>query len=170
MPEPSILLSIKKVLGLEPDYDVFDQDVILHINSVFSTLAQLGIGPKGGFMIEDDEAQWSTFLKDDMEYNAVKTYIYLRVRLLFDPPQTGYLVDAVKEQIKELEWRLNVHREDMEWVDPETGENPNLGVTVYEDPLKPGTLTLEIPSGAGDEVEDIYQNAIANELVFETED
>lgn len=114
----SILKSVKKILSLPEDYDAFDQDVILHINSVFSTLTQLGIGPPAGFMIDDDTTEWVTFLGPDLELNAVKTYVCLRVRLLFDPPSTSYAVEAMKEQIKELEWRINVTREGDAWVDP----------------------------------------------------
>jgi len=117
--EESILTSIKKVLGLAADYTEFDEDVLLHINSVFSTLAQLGVGPVGGFMIEDDTSTWDEFIGEDLEYNAVKTYVCLRVRLLFDPPTTSYLIDAINNQIKELEWRLNVKREETGWVDPD---------------------------------------------------
>lgn len=109
----SILDSTKKVLGLPPEYDVFDADILMHINSAFSTLNQLGIGPDEGFMVEDNEATWSTFLGDDKRFNAVKTYVYLRVRLLFDPPGTAYLVSAMQDQIREHEWRLNVQREDL---------------------------------------------------------
>lgn len=115
----SILTSTKKTLNLAEDYEAFDPDVILHINSVFSTLNQLGVGPDVGFMIEDKVPTWDAFLGSDPRLNHVKTYVYLRVRLLFDPPQTGYLVEAIKEQIKELEWRLNVQREDTEWVNPD---------------------------------------------------
>jgi hypothetical protein len=111
----SILDSVKKNLGLADDYDVFDPDIILFINSVFSTLNQLGLGPANGFMIEDDTATWDQFLGGDVRFNDVKTYIYLRVRLLFDPPQTGYLVEALDKQIKELEWRMNVRWEDENW-------------------------------------------------------
>lgn len=117
--EQSILNSTKKILGLEPDYDVFDLDVITHINSVFSTLNQLGLGPAEGFAIEDDTADWNTFLGSDPRLNAVKTYVWLRVRVLFDPPASGYALEAMKEQIKELEWRLNVEREHTGWTAPE---------------------------------------------------
>jgi hypothetical protein len=120
----SILNSTKKVLNLAEDYDVFDPDVIMHINGVFSTLNQLGVGPAEGFMIEDDAPTWDAFLGDDPRLNHVRTYVYLRVRMLFDPPTTGYAVDALKEQIKELEWRLNVQREDVQWVDPLTPTPP----------------------------------------------
>lgn len=114
----SILTSTKKALNLAEDYTAFDPDIILHINSVFSTLNQLGVGPANGFMIEDKEATWDAFLGDDPRLNHVKTYVYLRVRMLFDPPQTGFHTTAMQEQIKELEWRLNVQREDTEWVNP----------------------------------------------------
>lgn len=114
----SILNSIKKVLGLEPDYTPFDPDILLHTNSVFSTLNQLGIGPAEGFAIEDDTATWDAFLGSDLRLNSVKTYIYLRVRLLFDPPATSYLIAAMKEQVQELEWRLNVQREGVSWTPP----------------------------------------------------
>lgn len=113
--QDSILDSTKKALGLAPEYDVFDLDIIMHINSVFFTLHQLGYGPDEGFMIEDASATWDTFLEGNKQLNVVKTYMYLRVRLLFDPPQTSYLVTALKEQAQELEWRLNVYREGLTW-------------------------------------------------------
>jgi len=111
----SILTSTKKNLGIEESYTAFDPDIILHINSVFSTLNQLGIGPIDGFAIDDATAVWSDFLEGDLRLNSVKTYIYLRVRMLFDPPTTGYFVGAVQKQIEELEWRLNVVREFEDW-------------------------------------------------------
>lgn len=117
--EDSILAVIKKLLGIPEDYTAFDIDVMTHINSAFSTLTQLGIGPATGFMIEDDSAVWADFLDTDMQLNPVKTYIALRVRQVFDPPTTSYVVAAFNEQIKELEWRLNIHREETGWVDPD---------------------------------------------------
>jgi hypothetical protein len=119
--EQSILLSTKKILGISSDYVVFDLDILTHINSAFSTLAQLGVGPVEGFMIEDETAQWADFFGDapDIQLNSVKTYIYLRVRQVFDPPTTSYAISAFNEQIKELEWRLNSHREETAWVDPD---------------------------------------------------
>lgn len=114
----SILDDIKKVLGIDPSYTVFDRDIKLHINSVFSTLEQLGVGPDGGFMIIDDTATWGAFYGNDNRYNAIKSYVYLRVRVLFDPPTTSFLLDAHEKQIKELEWRLNVVREGDKWTDP----------------------------------------------------
>lgn len=118
----SILDSVKKVLNLPSDYTAFDQDVILHINSVFSTLCQLGVGPESGFAIEDNTPTWSTFLGTDKRLNNVKSYMYLRVRLLFDPPTLGYVVDAIKQQIQEQEWRLNVTMEGSIWTDPESSD------------------------------------------------
>jgi len=120
----SILDSVKKVLNLGSDYTPFDQDVIMHINSVFSTLNQLGVGPDVGFMIEDNTTEWSDFLDGDMRLNNVKTYIYLRVRMLFDPPTIGYLVSAMENQVKELEWRINAQRESVAWVDPDPDPVP----------------------------------------------
>jgi hypothetical protein len=115
----SILTSVKKVLGLDASYTAFDEDLILHINSVFSTLNQLGIGPDDGFAIEDATDTWDDFLVGDLRKNSVKTYMYLKVRLLFDPPTTSFTQEAMKQQAQELEWRLNVVREGDEWVDPE---------------------------------------------------
>lgn len=117
--EQSILTSTKKILGIDEAYTAFDLDIITHINSAFSTLTQLGIGPSQGFMIEDATAEWNEFIPDqDFQYNSVKSYVFLRVRQIFDPPSTSYLIAAFNEQIKELEWRLNVYREESGWVDP----------------------------------------------------
>jgi hypothetical protein len=115
----SILTSTKKILGFEEDYTVYDLDVMTHINAVFSTLSQLGVGPSSGFAIVDASAKWSDFLGDNPNLNAVQTYVYLRVRLIFDPPGTSYLVEAYDKQIKEMEWRLNVLMEKTIWVDPD---------------------------------------------------
>lgn len=117
--DQSILTSTKKVLGIAEDYTVFDVDIIMHINSAFSTLTQLGIGPAAGFMIEDADAEWSEFFEDDLQYNSVKSYVFLKTRQLFDPPTTSYLISAVERQIQEFEWRLNSHREETQWVDPD---------------------------------------------------
>jgi hypothetical protein len=79
-----------------------------------------------GFMIEDDTAEWTDFVSLDLQYNSVKTYVYLKTRQLFDPPQTSYLISAMERQIGELEWRLNVHREETGWVDPDPPELPEV--------------------------------------------
>lgn len=114
----SILNNTKKILGIAEDYDVFDTDIIIHINSVLNTVTQLGIGPEEGFMIEDSTATWVDFIGNDKRLNTVKSYVYLRVRLLFDPPTTSYLINAINEQCREMEWRLNVTREGEAWTEP----------------------------------------------------
>jgi hypothetical protein len=121
MPDPqtSILDSTKKALGIAPDYDVFDPELIVFINGVFTTLQQLGVGPTQGYMITGSADEWSAFLGNDPLLNNVKTYMYLRVRMIFDPPATSFSQDAFREQIKELEFRMNVHRESTAWVDPD---------------------------------------------------
>lgn len=111
----SILTSIKKLLGIAEGYTQFDADVIMHINSVFTTLTQLGVGPSEGFYIEDDSTIWEDFIPDLTKIQAVKTYIYLKVKLLFDPASVGSSTLASYErQIQELEWRLNVIAESEE--------------------------------------------------------
>ena len=112
--EESILTSIKKMLGPSEDYDYFDPDLIIHINSVFMILTQLGVGPSEGFSIKDKTAVWSDFISDISKFDAVKTYIYLRVKLLFDPPLTSSVMEAMESQISELEWRMNVIAENKE--------------------------------------------------------
>jgi hypothetical protein len=119
--EQSILTSTKKILGIAEDYTVFDLDIITHINTAFSTLTQLGVGPADGFMIEDATALWTDFdpVDDHLNFNSVRSYVFLKVRQLFDPPTTSYLISAQERQIEELEWRMNVYREETEWVDPD---------------------------------------------------
>ena len=109
--EESILTSIKKLLGLSKDYKVFDTDIIIHINTVFLTLNQLGVGPVEGFSIEDDTAVWSDFIGNNEKLNAVQTYVYLKVKLVFDPPLNSAVLEANKQTIAELEWRLNTEVE-----------------------------------------------------------
>ena len=106
--ETSILTSIKKMLGVAEDYTEFDEDIITHINSVFLNLTQLGVGPVEGFMIEDNTAVWEDFIDDSIRLQAVKTYMYLKVKLLFDPPLSSSVTESFTRMIAELEWRLNV--------------------------------------------------------------
>lgn len=106
--EESILTSIKKLLGIAEDYEEFDQDIIMHINTVFMILNQLGVGPSDCFSIEDDSAIWDDFTSGSKSIEAIKSYIYLKVRLLFDPPTSSVVTEAINRQISELEWRLNV--------------------------------------------------------------
>lgn len=107
----SILISIKKLLGIENEYTNFDPDIIMHINSVFMILNQLGVGPKEGFRIEDKKASWDEYITDNDNLDSVKTYIHLKVKLLFDPPLNSAVLEAMKQTINELEWRLNVQAE-----------------------------------------------------------
>lgn len=109
--EDSILISTKKILGVAEEYTAFDLDIITHINAAFSTLDQLGVGPLGGFYITGPDETWDQVAVPPNQLNMMKTYVSLKVRLLFDPPTTGYLIDAMNRQITEYEWRLNVFRE-----------------------------------------------------------
>lgn len=110
--EASILKSTKKVLGLADSYTVFDLDIITCINASLGILSQLGIGPVGGFFIEDDTAEWDDIGLVAEQTHMLKTYVHLRVRMLFDPPTTSYLISAMTDQIAMFEWRLSVAREE----------------------------------------------------------
>lgn len=120
----SILDSVKVNLGIEVDDPTFDRELITYINGVFTKLTQLGIGPTLekpvtiGYKIEDKEDDWADFLPPIMLLESVKTFMYLSVRLVFDPPTTSYGITAMKEQIAEIEWRLNVQREEATWTSP----------------------------------------------------
>lgn len=106
--DDSILISIKKLLGIGEDDEQFDPDILMHINSVFMILTQIGVGPESGFSIQDDSSKWADFVSDINKIEAIKSYIYLKVRLLFDPPTSSSTMEAIKSLISELEWRLNV--------------------------------------------------------------
>ena len=108
----SILTSIKKLIGITEDYKYFDTDLIIHINSVFMILSQMGIGPDNGFSISDETTTWNDYLPEgNKNFEAVKTYMYLKTRIVFDPPQSSSTMEAMKQTISELEWRLNVEAE-----------------------------------------------------------
>lgn len=109
--ETSILNSTKKILGVDKGYTAFDADIITHINSAFAVLCQLGVGPQEDFFIEDASDEWEDFIINDNGYNLIKTYIYLKVRILFDPPTTSFLLSAMEKQIQEYEWRISSYRE-----------------------------------------------------------
>lgn len=109
--ENSILISTKKILGIADEYTAFDVDIITHINSTFAIVQQLGLIES--FMIEDSEAVWDDLDLPQDQMNMVRTYIYLRVRMLFDPPTTSFLIQAVNDQIREHEYRLSYLREDL---------------------------------------------------------
>lgn len=104
----SILTSVKKMLGIVEEYEHFDADLIMHINSVFSILNQLGVGPSEGFFISDKAAAWTDFIGDSQKLELVKSYVYMKVRLIFDPPQSSAVMESMKNIISELEWRINV--------------------------------------------------------------
>lgn len=113
----SILTSIKKLLGIAEEYENFDIDIIIHINTVFMTLNQLGVGPSTGFRIENKRETWDDFIDVDENpemldlVSAVKTYVYLKVKLIFDPPLSSAVMESMKQSINEFEWRLNVRAE-----------------------------------------------------------
>ena len=128
--ENSILNSTKKALGIAEDYVAFDPEIVMHINSTFSTLQQLGVGRANGFFVTDKEATWAHYgLADDNILNSVRTYVYLKVRLLWDPPTTSFAIAAMEKQAQEFEWRLHVHMEGV--------RHP------WQDPLKTTSLTTE---------------------------
>ena len=118
----SILISIKKLLGIAEEYHHFDGDLIIHINSVFSILTQLGVGPSSGFSIHDDTATWADFIgNNESAIEMVKSYVHLKVRLLFDPPLSSSVMESINRLTSEFEWRLNVA------VDPKCNEQTEEG-------------------------------------------
>lgn len=104
----SILTSIKQMLGIEEVYTHFDANIIMHINTTFLSLQQIGVGPEEGFIISDDSARWVDFIDNDKLLQAVKSYMYVKVKLLFDPPNTSFVLDALERLATQLEWRLNI--------------------------------------------------------------
>ena len=108
MNEESILDYVKKLLGIQKDYTHFDPDIIYGINAAFGVLNQLGVGPAEGFMISDDTAKWNEFVPDTIRLSIIKPYVYLKTRLLFDPPSSSALIESINKTIVEYEWRLYV--------------------------------------------------------------
>lgn len=119
--EDSILSSTKKSLGLEPEITQFDPDIIMCINSVLNILTQLGVGPSQGFMVLSKDATWKQFLGDDQRLNMAKGYIFMKVKLMFDPPSIAAVLSSYQELIKEYEWRLNCQVDPIEAFDDEGG-------------------------------------------------
>lgn len=107
----SILTSIKKLLGITEEYVHFDADIIMHINSVFMILTQIGVGPSEGFSITSNHEVWNNFIPEGQTLEAVKSYVYLKVKLLFDPNMSSAVLESTNALIRELEWRLNVAAE-----------------------------------------------------------
>ena len=107
----SILTSIKKMLGISEEDTNFDQDIIININSVLMFINQLGVGPEDGFIITDDTETWIDLIGERNDLEAVKTYVYLKVRLLFDPPQSAFVLESIERQIPQIEWRITAQAE-----------------------------------------------------------
>ena len=116
----SILTSVKKMLGITEEYTHFDSDIIMHINSVFSILTQIGIGPVNGFCISDASSTWDDFMPHNPEIDSIKSYMFLKVKMLFDPPTSGAVMDSMNRTINEFEWRLNFTAEHGHEHDSET--------------------------------------------------
>ena len=127
----SILTSIKKLLGITEEYEHFDADIIMHINSVFMILTQLGVGPPEGFRIESETTTWSDFLGDSTEYESVKTYMHHKFKLRFDPPASSTVTESMNRIISELEWRLNTIAETGSDITTPGGSSSETGVTDY---------------------------------------
>lgn len=120
----SILVSIKKLLGIDKEYNHFDADIIMHINSVFMVLTQLGVGPSGGFSISDDTPVWRDFIpEEDKNFEGIKSYIFMKVKLIFDPPLSSAVIESMNRLISEFEWRLNVAADSTQL--NKEGENQN---------------------------------------------
>lgn len=123
--EESILKTIKEALGIVDDYTAFDSQIIMHINSVFMILNQIGIGPEGGYQIQDKADAWSEFIKksdwDDESFNLVKTYIAIKVKMIWDPPSSNALLDVYQRQIDEFEYRLNLRSEEIKLLKSKKG-------------------------------------------------
>lgn len=107
----SILQTVKKGLAVPLEDDGFDQELIIHINSVLMILSQLGVGPSGGVFITGQEDTWASIIEGSYELEMVKSYVILRVKLLFDPPSSSFVLESIKNQISEFEWRLNIQVE-----------------------------------------------------------
>lgn len=136
----SILATIKKMLGLDDGYTPFDTEILVHINAAFMTLCQMGIGPKEGYNVTDYDQTWSNFLVNQVMLGAVKTWVYLQVKMMFDPPTNSFVMDAYKTQADQILWRLNVQAETVEVMPFMT-----------EDGLKRGANPANIPSSDDDE-------------------
>lgn len=136
----SILATIKKMLGLDDGYTPFDTEILVHINAAFMTLCQMGIGPKEGYNVTDYDQTWSNFLVNPVMLGAVKTWVYLQVKMMFDPPTNSFVMDAYKTQADQILWRLNVQAETVEVMPFMT-----------EDGLKRGANPANIPVSDDDE-------------------
>lgn len=123
----SILDSVKKVLGFDPEFTEFDLDVVMHINSAFGSLQQLGVGSDTGFIIQDNTILWSQYISDLLYLNMAKQFTYMSVRLAFDPPSTSFGILAIQKQLEELSLRINIATESL---NPPTDPFLDSGVVV----------------------------------------
>lgn len=119
----SILTSIKKLLGIAEEYTHFDADLIMHINSVFSILTQIGVGPAEGFSIKDESSVWSDFVPEKSKWELIKSYMYMKVKLLFDPPLNSAVIESANRIISEFEWRILVAAESEKTIEEEEIRN-----------------------------------------------
>lgn len=115
----SILLTIKQMLGIPSEYSVFDEELVVYINTVIAALRQLGVGPENGFAITGENDSWGDYIGDTLMYENVKSYIYLKVRMMFDPPSSSFVLEAFKNQAAEIEWRIYIQADE----DKDEGEN-----------------------------------------------
>lgn len=143
----SILTSVKKMLGIPKDYEHFDEDIIMHINSVFMILQQLGVGPARGFYIEDDLATWGDFLGDPTILQMVKTYMHHKVKLIFDPPASSAVMEAMKQIISECEWRLREAVEFSDVISSESGSGEAKDYILLKDRQGSGDYELYVKDG-----------------------
>lgn len=109
--ETSILKTVKKLVGVEDEYTVFDTDLIVHINTALMSLIQLGVGPSTGFVVTGTMETWKQFLGSDRDFQGALTYVYLKVKLIFDPPATSFAIESMNKVLADLEWRLNAQAE-----------------------------------------------------------
>lgn len=151
----SILLTVKKMLGIAEEYHAFDLDITIHINSAFLTLNQLGVGPEKPFQITGDTEIWSDFV-DTNEVPGVQTYVYLKTRLAFDPPTNSFLVDAIQKQIAELEWRMNVQVDPKKKSEEEDNEPEEPPVEIEPEPEPEEPSEPEIPETPSEEVQTTF--------------
>ena len=147
----SIVVTIKKMLGLDDEYTPFDADVIVHINTAIMTLTQMGVGPKEGYEVHDYDQTWTDFLGDMVKMlGAVKTYIYLQVKMVFDPPNNSFVMDAYKQQCEQLLFRLNVNAESQQKMDFMRKEGLKRGANPKNIPDEEPQDVTEDPSGEND--------------------
>lgn len=142
---PSILQDVKKWIGVTREYEVFDSDILMHINAAFFALFELGVGPRGGFVVEEGGEDWTEFSEDKIVVSAVKQYVLLKVRNTFDPPTSSYILNANQSKIEELEWRLRELCSGLlDYVEEESPEDP-----VPEEPIEPEPPTNDEECSCG---------------------